>query len=172
MNGSPELEEGMDDVRYVAYCGLYCRLCGIMSRTPERAEALWETMSSDGWEFYGEYVMPGFTGFWEVLKKIAGYDAVCPGCRGGCGNPDCFIRKCATERGVRICPECPDYPCGHIEALARRYPNLKGDGGRLKEVGPKRWVEEQEKRRNAGFCYCDIRIPVENGSSEDGGSGN
>lgn len=41
--------------------------------------------------------MPGFKGFWEVLEKYAATGETCPGCRGGCADPDCTIRICARE---------------------------------------------------------------------------
>lgn len=143
----------------VAYCGLYCRLCGMKSRVPQTASALREVMSRDGWEFFGEFVLPEFMSFWKALGTIAGYEKTCPGCRGGCGNPDCAIRKCALAKGLEICTKCSEYPCASIEALALRYPNLVCDGKHQRDVGLEQWLSEQEHRRESGFCYCDIRIP-------------
>jgi hypothetical protein len=152
----------MSDLRNVTYCGLHCRLCATKSRIPQTAIALRDTLAADGWEDYGEYIVPDFKVFWSTLKKLAGFEDECPDCREGCGDPGCTIRKCAKERGTELCPLCEEYPCQHIHALARRYPNLIADGRRLKDIGVKAWVCEQEERRKTGFCYCDIRFPDNN----------
>jgi hypothetical protein len=31
------------------------------------------------------------------------------------------------------------------------------DGERMKVIGIKKWIEEQEARRQNGFCYDDLR---------------
>ncbi len=149
----------MSNLENVAYCGLYCRLCANKSRTPQHATALHDVMADDGWEFYGEYAIPGFKTFWDVLKRLKDFAETCPDCRGGCGDPECSIRICATDRNIDLCPFCEDFPCEHINALAKRYPNLISDGERLKNIGVETWVSEQEERRRKGFCYCDIRFP-------------
>jgi len=149
----------MSDLQDVTYCGLYCRLCANKSRIPQTAIALRDTLAAGGWEDYGEYIVQDFKTFWSTLSKLAGFEEKCPDCRGGCGDPGCSIRKCAKERETELCPLCADYPCEHINVLARRYPNLIADGQRLKEIGVDSWVREQEERRKTGFCYCDIRFP-------------
>lgn len=149
----------MSDLKYVTYCGLYCRLCTHIARTPKQARALRETMRKDGWEHYGEAVHPGFGEFWRILADLAESDATCPGCRGGCGDPGCRIRVCATEREIEVCPLCADFPCAHITRLAGRYPTLIADGQRLAGIGLEAWIAEQEQRATTGFAYADIRRP-------------
>lgn len=149
----------MGNVRDMTYCGLYCKLCATKSRIPQTATALRDTLAGDGWEDYGEYIVPDFMQFWATLNRLADFDKTCPDCRGGCGDPGCNIRKCATDREVELCPFCEQYPCKHISELAQRYPNLIGDGERLKKIGVEAWIEEQEERCRTGFCYCDIRFP-------------
>ncbi len=149
----------MADLKYVTYCGLYCRLCAELARIPQQATALRETLRKEGWEFFCESVVPGFEEFWTVLEKLSHADKTCKGCRGGCGDPSCSIRKCAQERKVELCSSCGEYPCSHIEKLAARYPNLISDGTRQRQIGIERWVEEQEQRCRTGFCYADVRHP-------------
>ena len=149
----------MSELHNVTYCGLYCKLCSIKSRIPQTASVLRNTMAQDGREDYGEYIVPDFKTFWSTLNRLAGFEETCPDCRGGCGDPGCNIRKCAKERETELCPLCGEYPCDHINALARRYPNLIADGQRLKEIGVESWIQEKEERCNTGFCYCDIRFP-------------
>ncbi|MBN2383489.1 DUF3795 domain-containing protein [bacterium] len=149
----------MSELDDITYCGLYCRLCSTKSRIPRTSTMLRNTLDQEGWLNFGEYVIPEFKSFWSGLEKLAGFETDCPDCRGGCGDPGCTIRKCATERGVELCPLCPDYPCENINVFARRYPNLIADGQRLKQIGPAAWRQEQELRGTTGFCYCDIRYP-------------
>lgn len=148
----------MDKHQDIAYCGLYCRICAVRSRVPQLATKLDKTLKADGWEYFGEFMEPNFNIFWGVLRNLAAYETTCPDCRGGCGDPDCAIRICAKERGVDFCSLCADFPCEKIEGLAKSYPNLIADARRLAEIGPEKWRTEQEKRRETGFCYCDIRI--------------
>ena len=149
----------MSDLTYVTYCGLYCRLCSNLARMPQQSTALRETLKKAGWEYFGEYCLPHFKEFWEALTKLSQLDETCKGCRGGCGDPDCGIRKCAEVRKIDVCSSCTEYPCQLIVELSNRYPNLISDGERQKEIGLERWVREQEERHRVGFCYADIRYP-------------
>ena len=147
----------MPDLTYVAYCGLYCKLCSTLSRIPKQASALHNTLKNDGYEYLGPHVIAGFKEFWAGLKQLSNADQHIKGCRGGCGDPGCKIRKCAHERNVELCSFCNDFPCNHINQLAKRYPNLIPDGKRQQEIGLDKWIQEQEDRVETGFCYCDIR---------------
>ena len=147
----------MSDLTYVTYCGLYCRLCDNLARIPQQASVLQATLRKGGWEYFGPDCVPGFNEFWSTLEEFSQLGKNCKGCRGGCGNPDCGIRKCAQDRQIELCPSCADYPCGHITDLAKRYPNLISDGKRQQEIGLDKWIQEQDERFKAGFCYSDIR---------------
>jgi hypothetical protein len=47
-----------------------------------------------------------------------GENTACPGCKDGGGPPDCWIRKCARERGLDDCVKCPDLePCEKFDWL-------------------------------------------------------
>ena len=148
----------MQDLTYVTYCGLYCKLCDNLAQISLQASTLHKTLQKGGWKYFGPDLISGFKEFWAVLEQLSQVDPNFKGCRGGkCGNPDCSIRKCAQSRQVEFCPSCEDYPCKHIHELAKRYLNLIGDGRRQQEVGCDQWIQEQEQRCKTGFCYCDIR---------------
>ncbi len=147
----------MADLKYVTYCGLYCKLCANIARIPEQAAELRRTLELEGWQ---QHVLPNWPGgreFLDVLGRLARQGAQCPGCRGGCGWPDCPMRKCARAKELDVCSQCDSYPCEDVRALGRRYPTLIADGMRQREVGLEQWIEEQEARRAAGFCYNQIR---------------
>jgi hypothetical protein len=147
-----------DSLRWVTYCGLYCELCAQRGRIPAQAEALRASMDKEGYPFWGAD-FPNFKPFWEFLTDLTDRDNACPGCRAGGGFPRCEIRKCAEARGVEVCARCEDFPCEKIEAFSRVYPTLISDGLRLKRIGLKRWLAEQQDRVRTGFAYVDVRHP-------------
>jgi len=146
----------MEHKHFVAYCGLYCRLCEHHARIPQRAAVFKEAMQKADYEDFGSR-MPDFDEFWRFLQRLTSVeDRKC--CRTEeCGAPFCAIRKCAMQRDVEMCPECEEYPCERVKTFAKGEPTLLHDGQRIREKGLDAWVEEQEGRRKAGFCYADIR---------------
>jgi hypothetical protein len=147
-----------DQLEFVTYCGLYCGLCAERARIPGHAAALQQAMAEEGWPSWGQSV-PGFTEFWQFLEGLQARGG-CPGCRADGGFPQCRIRICARERGIDRCSACPDFPCGHVEALGAIYPTLIADNRRLQVVGPAQWLSEQQERARRGFIYADIRYPA------------
>lgn len=148
-------------LRFVAYCGLYCGLCANRNRIPQRAKLLQETLheeSMDSWYEYIPSMKDTFPTFWKFLDILAKMDCIC---RTGGGPPDCKIRECARAKKVDTCPFCSGYPCNLIEHLAAHYVTAIQDGKRLKKIGLKDWVKEQEKRVKRGVVYADIRVPWE-----------
>jgi len=149
-----------DVLRLVTYCGLYCGLCAQRSRIPQQARQLQQTLQEEGFDDFYQYVpemKEAFRPFRQFLQKLATFDCTC---RIGQGGPaDCKIRNCAKRKGVEVCPRCKEYPCALIQALAEHYPTLLQDGKRLRRIGIKKWVKEQEQRVKRGFAYADIRYP-------------
>ena len=152
----------MADLKYVTYCGLYCKLCSVVGRMPQLAKAMQDTMKKDH-RFLQEALRKGdldslpqgFKSLWLWLESQAN-----PGdkrCRKGCGAPDCAIRKCAQEKGYEVCVYCDDYPCAHLQWLIDQDPTIVADGKMLKKMGIDAWIEEQELRCQKGVCYSDIR---------------
>lgn len=141
-------------LRYVTYCGLYCRLCANGNRIPQQARQLQKSLHEEGFQYFYSPQSP----FWELLQKLVDLDCTC---RTGGGPPDCKIRECAKQKGVEVCPQCDDYPCILIQNFAERYPILIQDGKRLQRIGLKEWVKEQEERAERGVVYADIRTPYE-----------
>ena len=145
-----------EQINEVAYCGIYCPNCGMRNRLPERAAALLETMKVGQWEEFGPDI-EGFTPFWKFLNYLTD-TSVTKGCQAdNCGNPECGIRLCAKEKDVAACPMCADFPCEMIVSFTKSEPTVLFDGMRMKEIGLEKWVEEQEARRQNGFCYDDLR---------------
>ena len=133
----------------VGYCGVYRGLCEKRGRIPERARSLLAAMRK------AEYGAPAQT--WKSLEEMAqpASDMCCR--TGKCGAPFCAIRKCVKAKGLEVCPQCEQYPCERVRLFGTSEPLLLADGHRIRERGLDSWIEEQEKRRQDGFCYGDIR---------------
>jgi hypothetical protein len=149
-----------DSLRLVTYCGLYCGLCAQRSRIPRQAMQLQQTLHEEGFDDFYQYVpemKETFPPFWQFLQNLAKFDCTCRTGKGG--PPDCKIRNCAKQKNIIVCPQCKEYPCPHIRALAEHYPTLIQDGRHLQKVGIEKWIIEQEQRVKRGFAYADIRYP-------------
>ena len=141
----------MERLSEVTYCGVYCPNCGERCHIPERASALIKAMKD------GQYDDWCPTTVWEFLNNLTDV-SVTKSCREEtCGAPNCAIRKCAKNKGVKVCPLCADYPCEMIQGFSRTEPTLIFDGKRMKEIGLEKWIDEQEVRRQNGFCYGDVK---------------
>ncbi len=142
---------------YLCYCGLYCKMCSFVATIPKQAKNLLETMRDDGWEYYGQELFPQFPEFWAVLKELKQMDETTPLCKGGCGDPECAIRKCALSKGLEVCAFCPEYPCERLTLFTRRYPFLLQNNNRLKEIGIEAWLAEQDKLVDDGMTNKKLR---------------
>jgi len=124
-----------------APCGLYCGVCGILIAHRDNNIKFKERLTT----VYGVSV--------EDIK--------CKGCLSNdlfiyCQT--CSIRSCAIGKGIEGCHQCNDFPCKFIEnfplpvgkkVILRAIPTWR-------EIGTKRWMEEEEKRY---YCpYCDYKL--------------
>jgi hypothetical protein len=66
--------EVLADLRLVTYCGLYCGLCALDCRIPQRALALRDDMREAGHEYWGQG-LPGFKEFWGFLDGLVGSES-------------------------------------------------------------------------------------------------
>ena len=146
----------MKKEKYLSYCGLYCDLCGARCRTPNKAKELADTLRHGEFEEWGPS-FPEFNDFWKLLNQLADVpeEKCCKTMK--CGHPDCSIRKCAMQKELETCAFCNEYPCEKITRFAKSEPLLIQDGYRIKEIGIKAWISEQEKRKETGFAYDDVR---------------
>jgi hypothetical protein len=142
-------DPGVDRRKLVTYCGLYCGLCDWHVRLPQRAKALRESLA------LAECPPPRSVA--QFLHSLASQPTEHKRCRGGTCGAKCAIKKCAMAKGVTVCAECGDFPCKHIQTLARSESTLIHDGERLRKIGMDAWIDEQEQRKARGFCYADVR---------------
>ena len=114
----------------IAYCGLTCHNCQIYLATREKDQEKRKKMRVE---------------IARMIKKQYGTEykpddiSDCDGCKteGGrlfSGSKDCHIRKCAGEKGIENCAHCSEYPCGELEKVFAKEPEIKK---RLEELRSK-----------------------------------
>jgi len=132
----------------VAPCGDYCGGCGqhtgLIIGTAKQMREFAELYA---FEFRSE----GAFDFKQFMKGLEWFieNAECPGCRQGGGPPWCEVKKCAFEKGLRICFECEEFPCSKFEDYADR--DTMDRYRRFKEIGFDKWVEEQWRKAKEGY---------------------
>ena len=76
-----------------------------------------------------------FKGSWEDVKP---QDFHCEGCTASddqMWSPDCWIRKCAHEKGIVYCSECSIFPCEkYLEWTKKDEGYYKGYQRLLKKI--------------------------------------
>lgn len=159
----------MSDDHLITYCGLYCGLCAERRVLPGLASELLDTVKDEGYDYFYEFV-PGmkehYPSFIKVLKDLSTMDCKCRD--GSGGPPNCEIRTCAKGRGLFVCMDCQDFPCGKWSTVAKVYPFLVVDTDRYREFGKERWLEEQRAKARKGFNYSMIRRTEAPGPSDAG----
>ena len=112
-----------------SFCGL-CDDCQLGNpaflNTVTRLQEYLSRFRSNWWLhcFPGEEVFS----FAELRKGLEWLQthAECPGCKNGLGHEDCPIRRCALDRGLDHCYQCPDLkPCDKFDFLLAEFPDLK-----------------------------------------------
>jgi hypothetical protein len=129
---------GTPDKRLAAVCGLYCPACTLFIGTKEDPERL-KIMAA-------RFQLPV-----EELE--------CHGCRsekrGIFCRTYCKMTKCAAEKGIDFCGECPEYPCAELKEFQVRMPHrieLWKSQERIKEVGYEKWYVEMIEHYSCPSC--------------------
>jgi hypothetical protein len=130
---------------YIAPCGLYCGVCGILYATHENNLKFKEILAG----FYSDKL--------SKSEKLSVEDIHCKGCLSS--EPfyfckECVIKDCVTKKGYTGCHECADFPCKLIEefpiplgkkVILRAIPYWR-------EVGTEKWVIDEEARYICPEC--------------------
>ena len=107
----------------ISPCGLVCSQCDAYRATRENSPEKLEFVAADWRRRYHN-------------DDIKAENISCDGCmiEGGrkCGHCEqsCPIRPCAEEHGVKICSECPDYPCKQLKVFFRYVPKPQSEAMR------------------------------------------
>ena len=130
---------------YIAPCGLYCGVCGILYATHENNLKFKEILAG----FYSDKLSEG--------ENLSVEDIHCKGCLSS--EPfyfckECAIKDCTTKKGYTGCHECNDFPC----TLIKEFPIPIGKKVILRaipywrEVGTEKWVIDEEARYICPEC--------------------
>jgi transcription elongation factor Elf1 len=136
--------------RSYGICGVYCGQCpNGNGRVKFSAGELRRLVDTVRYEWLN-YVEKSFS-FDEFRKGLEWFaNAQCPMCLNGGGAP-CENKKCAKTKGLESCLLCDDYlACRHTEYHRDFYPFVVDNYRRVKEVGFKKHLEEEEERAKAG----------------------
>jgi hypothetical protein len=128
----------------LAVCGLNCAQCDMYQASHGN-----EKLRNEIVEWFRE----------KRSKDVKPEQIRCEGCRGPLDihwSCDCKMLQCAKKKGVEHCFQCRDFPCTILNAFSldgaahhkRTVENLK----RMKEIGLKAWIAEQEKKGPPSFC--------------------
>jgi hypothetical protein len=129
----------LPDKRLAAVCGLFCPACTIFigsQEDPERLEGLARRLQ-------------------HPVEELE-----CHGCR---SETQCFfcrehckMIKCAAERGVDFCGQCPEYPCADLKTFQMQRPHrieLWKSQERIKEAGFEKWYAEMIEHYSCPECH-------------------
>ncbi len=128
---------------WLAPCGLYCGVCGVMMATRDGNDKFKERLAT----VYGikpEQVK--CAGCQAPEEEVFGYCRLCP------------IKSCNQERGYQGCHQCDDHPCEHVDNFAmpvgkkvmlRAIPQWR-------EWGTEKYVEQEHKRYLCPECGYEL----------------
>ena len=130
------------DLTVAAPCGLYCGNCPIFrtyfDRDKEKAANLAKSFKCKP----------------EQIR--------CSGCRTSAQfrwSADCEFQNCTEAKGIKICYECDGFPCDKIKSFAESAPHHKAiwaNFKRMKAVGWRQWVAEQDEKWRCGVCRAKL----------------
>jgi len=129
----------------VGICGLYCKTCPkYLAYQDQDTEELKKMSQADG----------------APLEEIR-----CAGCLSDHVYPPCRdcrhgFRRCAEEKKVTWCFQCPDFPCQRLEDFSKihivndiwHHKKVIENLQFMKDFGTEEWVKEQEKEGACPNC--------------------
>ena len=134
-----------DASKLVGICGLYCGTCpSYLAYQENDVEEIERTSQRLG--------IP--------IEEVR-----CDGCLSGRVRPRCVdckpgFRRCATEKKVTWCFQCPDFPCQrlrdftnvHIVNGISHHAHVIDDLQYMKEHGIEQWLEKQDRAARCPQC--------------------
>lgn len=123
----------------ISPCGLVCSRCDAYRATQENSAEKLELVAADWRKRYH-------------CDDIKAEFLPCDGCmtEGGrkcyhCENT-CEIRPCAIKKGVKVCSECTEYPCGKLKEFFSYAPEQSGAMKKMLDA-----IAEVEKKMHSTF---------------------
>jgi len=106
----------LQEKKNIAYCGIDCGACPAYVATRNDDDALRAETARKWSELYG------------AERKVE--DINCDGCSGDSGRlflycGACEVRKCAREKKVETCANCPEYSCEKLDKFLTDVPEAR-----------------------------------------------
>ena len=126
----------------IAYCGLYCPMCSLMTTYQTGDTAHLQAMPER----------------YDRFKSSPLDECNCSGCKldDYCG--DCAIKDCAEQKGYTSCADCADMPCSFVSDFANdgmpHHADALRNLYRIKEAGYDKWLQEMQAMMH---CSCGAR---------------
>jgi hypothetical protein len=129
----------LPDKRLAAVCGLFCPACTVLighQDDPERLARLAKRLQ-------------------HPVEELE-----CNGCRSEKRSyycrEHCTMIRCAAEKGIEFCGQCPEYPCADLKTFQARMPHrieLWKSQERIKKAGYERWYVEMVEHYSCPECH-------------------
>lgn len=103
---------------------------------------------------YGDWIQHAtqdfeFGNFMKGLNWFA--NSGCNGCLQGGGMPNCEIRTCCKNKGLKNCYFCGDFAkCEKLGYQKATY-GINESHDRIGQIGYKDWLKEQKEKASQGF---------------------
>ncbi len=128
----------LPDKRLAAVCGLFCPACTVFIGSREDQQRL--------------------AGLSRLFQRPV-EELECHGCRSEKRNffcrEYCKMTKCAAEKGIEFCGQCPEYPCDDLKTFQAQMPHrieLWKSQQRIKEAGYEKWYVEMVEHYSCPEC--------------------
>jgi len=135
----------------ISYCGVCCDHCGMQKHIPKMAEELKRFVNAYGYGEWIEHITQDFN-FQNFMRGLEWFaNSVCGGCIQGGGMPNCEIRNCCREKGLKNCYFCKGFlKCEKLAYQKEAY-KINENYERIRQVGYENWLGEQEEKSKLGF---------------------
>ncbi|MEM3700899.1 MAG: DUF3795 domain-containing protein [Candidatus Bathyarchaeia archaeon] len=135
----------------ISYCGVCCSHCGMQKRIPNMAKELKRFVNAYRYGDWISYVTKDF-GFENFMKGLNWFaNSSCAGCLSEGGMPNCEVRSCCKEKGLKNCYFCENFlKCEKIGYQKGTY-RINENYERIKRIGYEQWLKEQEEKLKENF---------------------
>jgi len=136
-------------------CGVFCEMCP--SGTGKISKLATELLKliKGSYQWAEGDVDFSFEDLRKGLQWLTGDS--CPTCK-KIDSPWCEVLKCKKTQELESCLLCEDFlECPSTEYQRDRYPFVIDSYKRVKEIGFKKYLEEERNKAKSGITLIDIR---------------
>jgi hypothetical protein len=141
----------MEDKKYTAYCGLYCKDCiPSNQRLFQLIYELDHLLKELKFKKYAElksvsnHLYKNYPQFEEMLGELGKLECKALCTQGGC-KKDCEIRECVEKKKYDGCWECSDYKNCNLLGKLKQFHFIEDNLDLIREYGPEKWTSYRKK---------------------------